>query len=90
MSKLETAPCPGRLNWTGCFLKQEKINSGELLSFKHNSREGQAKLNPKTAKCSQTFHEGWRKETKSKLILFDFETNETDIRQMLFPKILIY
>ena len=38
---------------TGCFLKHEKINIGELLSFKQHSKEGKAKLNPKTAKRSQ-------------------------------------
>ena len=44
---------PSSASWTGCFLKHEKINSGELLSFKQHSKEGQAKLNPKTAKRSQ-------------------------------------
>ena len=54
MSKLRLPlNLPSPANWTGCFLKHEKINSEELLSFKQHSKEGQAKLNPKTAKRSQ-------------------------------------
>ena len=55
MSKLRLPlNLPSPASWTGCFLKHEKINSEELLSFKqHSKEEGQAKLNPKTAKRSQ-------------------------------------
>ena len=54
MSKLRLPlNLPSPASWTGCFLKHEKINSEELLSFKQHSKEGQAKLNPKTAKRSQ-------------------------------------
>ena len=59
---------------TGCFLKHEKINSGELLSFKqHSSKEGQAKLNPKTAKRSQHSMKDREKKQSSKLNLFSLK-----------------
>ena len=69
MSKLRLPlNLPSPASWTGCFLKHEKINSEELLSFKQHSKEGQAKLNPKTAKRSQHFHEGPPRKRTSKLI----------------------
>ena len=49
---------------TGCFLKHEKINIGELLSFKQHSKEGKAKLNPKTAKRSQHSMKDRRRKRK--------------------------